>query len=68
MGLGNRFVDALEGWVQGQGATGLRLIVQEQNPGALRFWQRRGYAIQGTAQQRAHGRENTVMRMRKALG
>ncbi|HEX8705574.1 MAG TPA: GNAT family N-acetyltransferase [Myxococcaceae bacterium] len=67
-GLGNRFVEALEGWVRGQRATGLRLIVQEQNPGALRFWQRRGYAVTGTGQQRAHGRENTVMRMRKALG
>jgi GNAT superfamily N-acetyltransferase len=66
-GLGSRFVNALEGWVRGQHATGLRLIVQEQNPGALRFWQRHGYAVVGTAQQRAHGRENTVMRMRKAL-
>lgn len=66
-GVGNRFVEALEEWVRGQGATGLRLIVQEQNPGALRFWQRRGFAVTGTAEHRAHGRDHTVLRMRKAL-
>jgi len=66
-GVGSRFVEALEGWVRGQRATGLRLIVQEQNPGALRFWQRRGYVITGTGQQRAHGRDHTVLRLRKAL-
>ena len=66
-GVGSRFVEALEGWVRGQSATGLRLIVQEQNPGALRFWQRRGYVVTGTGQQRAHGRDNTVLRLRKAL-
>ncbi len=66
-GLGTRFVDAFEAWVRGQGATGLRLIVQEVNPGALRFWQHRGYAVTGMAQHRAHGREHTVVRMRKPL-
>lgn len=66
-GVGSRLIEALEAWVRGQRATGLRLIVQEQNPGALRFWQRRGYAVTGTGQQRTHGRDNTVLRMRKAL-
>jgi GNAT superfamily N-acetyltransferase len=66
-GLGTRFIEAFEAWVRGQGATGLRVIVREQNPGALRFWQRRDYTVMGTGQQRAHGRQNTVVRLRKTL-
>jgi GNAT superfamily N-acetyltransferase len=66
-GLGTRFFEAFEAWARGESARGLRLIVQEQNPGALRFWERRGFAVTGTGQQRAHGRENTVLRMRKVL-
>lgn len=65
--VGTRFADAFERWVVGQGGRGLRALVQEQNPGALRFWQRRGFVITGMGQQRAHGRETTVMRMRKPL-
>jgi GNAT superfamily N-acetyltransferase len=66
-GLGTRFVQCFEAWVRGQGGTGLRLIVSEQNTGALRFWEHQGYAVTGKAQHRAYGREHTVVRMRKAL-
>lgn len=66
-GLGTRFVQAFEGWVRSQGASGLRLIVSERNSGATRFWQSQGYTVTGTAQHRAHGREHTVLRMRKPL-
>jgi GNAT superfamily N-acetyltransferase len=66
-GLGTRFIQSFEAWVRGQGATGLRLIVSEQNAGALRFWQQQGYAVTGTARHRAFGREHTVVRMRKPL-
>jgi GNAT superfamily N-acetyltransferase len=66
-GLGTRFIQSFEAWARGQGATGLRLIVPEQNPGALRFWQHQGYTVTGTTQHRVHGREETVVRMRKAL-
>lgn len=65
--LGTRLVEAFERWARAQGATGLRALVQEQNPGALRFWQRQGFTVTGLGQQRAHGREMTVMRVRKRL-
>lgn len=66
-GVGNRFVEAFERWAHGQGATALRLIVQEQNPGAVRFWKRRGYVLTGSAEQRLRGREQTLLRLRKPL-
>ncbi|WNG44346.1 GNAT family N-acetyltransferase [Archangium minus] len=66
-GLGARVHWALEGWVRNQGATGLRLVVQEQNPGALRFWQRQGYAITGQTLQRTRTRENVIHLLRKSL-
>jgi GNAT superfamily N-acetyltransferase len=66
-GLGTRFVQVFEAWVRGQGATGLRLIVGEQNSGATRFWQSQGYTVTGTGQHRSRGREYTVLRMRKPL-
>ena len=36
-GLGTRIHDAVERWVRAEGGTALRLVVQEQNPDALRF-------------------------------
>lgn len=44
-GTGARVHAALEQWVRGQGATGLRLVVERQNPGALRFWRRQGFEV-----------------------
>lgn len=66
-GLGASVHRALEQWVRGQGATGLRLVVQEQNPGGLRFWRRQGYAITGQMQQKRATRENTIHLLRKPL-
>ncbi|WPB77690.1 GNAT family N-acetyltransferase [Archangium violaceum] len=66
-GLGARVHRELEGWVRHQGATGLRLVVQQQNPGALRFWQRQGYAVTGQTLQRTRTRENIIHLLRKPL-
>ncbi|WP_158502186.1 N-acetyltransferase [Vitiosangium sp. GDMCC 1.1324] len=66
-GLGASVHRDLEQWVRGQGATGLRLVVQVQNPAGLRFWQRQGYAITGQTVQRTHVRENIIHLLRKPL-
>lgn len=66
-GLGARVHRDLEQWVRGQGATGLRLVVQVQNPAGLRFWQRQGYTITGQTTQRTPVRENIIHLLHKPL-
>lgn len=66
-GLGARFVTAFEQWVRGQGASGIRLVVQEQNPDALRFWMRQGYAVTGLTQQKTPRRQNIIQLLHKSL-
>jgi GNAT superfamily N-acetyltransferase len=64
-GLGARFVKAFEQWVRGQGAAGIRLVVQEQNPDALRFWMREGYAVTGLTHQQTPRRQNIIQLLHK---
>jgi GNAT superfamily N-acetyltransferase len=66
-GLGARFVGAFEQWVRGQGAVGLRLVVQQQNPDALRFWQKQGYEVTGMTLQHTPRRKNFIQLMHKPL-
>jgi GNAT superfamily N-acetyltransferase len=66
-GLGARFLGAFEQWVRGQGAAGLRLVVQEQNPDALRFWQRQGYEVTGMTLQETPRRQNIIQLLYKPL-
>lgn len=67
-GLGERAVAHLHDWFRREGATASWLIVQEQNPGALRFWQRAGYAVVDQGVQVVEGgRANRVWRMRATL-
>jgi GNAT superfamily N-acetyltransferase len=66
-GLGARFVGAFEQWVRGQGAAGIRLVVQEQNPEALRFWQRQGYEVTGLTLQKTPRRQNVIQLLHKPL-
>lgn len=42
-GLGGRIYSAAAEWVGAQGGTVIRLGVLEQNPGAVRFWERQGF-------------------------
>ncbi|HEX8436067.1 GNAT family N-acetyltransferase [Archangium sp.] len=64
-GLGARFVSAFEQWVRGQGAAGIRLVVQEQNPDALRFWMREGYVVTGLTHQQTPRRQNIIQLLHK---
>jgi GNAT superfamily N-acetyltransferase len=66
-GLGTRIHDAVERWVRAEGGTALRLVVQEQNPDALRFWQRQGYEVVEKGPQKTHGRKNVIHILRKSL-
>lgn len=66
-GLGARFVTAFEQWVRGQGASGIRLVVQEQNPDALRFWQKQGYEVTGMTLQQTPRRQNFIQLLHKSL-
>jgi GNAT superfamily N-acetyltransferase len=66
-GLGARLVAAFEQWGRGQGAAGLRLVVQQQNPEALRFWQRQGYEVTGLTLQETPRRKNIIQLMYKPL-
>ena len=66
-GLGERLLAALKTWIVSQEGRAIRLIVQEQNPAALRFWTRNGFVQIGTALQDLMDRINTVTRMELKL-
>jgi ribosomal protein S18 acetylase RimI-like enzyme len=65
--LGERVHKRLEEWVHAEGGTALQLIVQEQNPGALRFWQRMGFEVRGMGKQILKDREQPFIRMTREL-
>jgi len=67
-GLGERVYRRLEEWVRAEGGKAIHLIVQEQNPGALRFWQRMGFEVRGMGKQKLKKRENVFIRMTRELG
>jgi ribosomal protein S18 acetylase RimI-like enzyme len=66
-GLGERVYRRLEEWVRASGGKAIHLIVQEQNPGALRFWQRMGFEVKGMGKQQLKARENVYLRMTRDL-
>jgi ribosomal protein S18 acetylase RimI-like enzyme len=65
--LGDRVYHRLEEWIRVQGGKALHLIVQEQNPGAIRFWQRMGFAVGGMGKQIHKTRETVYLQMTKPL-
>ncbi len=65
--LGERVYRRLEDWVRALGGAAIHLIVQEQNPGALRFWQRMGFEVRGMGKQLLKNRENVFLRMTREL-
>lgn len=67
VGLGAWFHAQVLAWIRAQGARGVQLCVQKQNPGAIRFWAREGYEEIGSARVRAGERENEVVTMRRRL-
>ncbi|MFZ3005099.1 MAG: GNAT family N-acetyltransferase [Phenylobacterium sp.] len=66
-GFGARIVAALKTWIIAQGGRSIRLVVQDQNPDALRFWLAQGFVQVGTATQELMDRTNTVTRMELKL-
>ena len=66
-GLGATVVAALRRWVVAQGGWTIRLIVQEQNPDAQRFWLRQGFVEVGRTVQELEDRSNQVSRLELRL-
>jgi GNAT superfamily N-acetyltransferase len=66
-GLGARLYQACENWMATQGAGRIGLCVQEQNPGAYRFWTRMGYRRTKHTTQRINSLESTVAIMYRSL-
>jgi RimJ/RimL family protein N-acetyltransferase len=65
--LGERVYRRLEEWIRVQKGTDIHLIVQEQNPRAIRFWQRMGFSVHGMGKQIHKTRETVYLRMSKQL-
>ncbi len=65
--LGERVYRRLEEWVRAEGGKAIHLIVQEQNPGALRFWKRMGFEERGMGKQLRKGRERPFLRLTRDL-
>jgi ribosomal protein S18 acetylase RimI-like enzyme len=65
--LGERVYRRLEDWVRAQSGKAIHLIVQEQNPGALRFWKRMGFEERGMGKQMRKGQERVFLRMTRDL-
>jgi ribosomal protein S18 acetylase RimI-like enzyme len=65
--LGERVYRRLEDWVRAEGGRAIHLIVQEQNPGAQRFWKRMGFEVRGLGKQIRMGRERPFLRMTRDL-
>ncbi len=65
--LGERVYRRLEEWVRSQNGRAIHLIVEEQNPGAIRFWRRMGFELQGMGKQLRRTRETVYLRMRRDL-
>ena len=66
--LGERVYRRLEDWVRELGGERIHLIVQEQSPGALRFWQRMGFEVRGMGKQQLRTRENVFLRITREIG
>jgi ribosomal protein S18 acetylase RimI-like enzyme len=65
--LGERVYRRLEEWIGIQDGKEIHLIVQEQNPGAIRFWQRMGFEVRGMGKQIHKARQTVFLRMTKKL-
>ena len=66
-GMGAAVWTAVEAWIRAEGGRHARLIVQEQNPHAARFWRARGFTADGTIEQHLPARTNRCMRFQKRL-
>jgi ribosomal protein S18 acetylase RimI-like enzyme len=65
--LGERVYQRLEDWVRAEGGRAIHLIVQEQNPRALRFWKRMGFMERGMGKQLRKGHERVFLRLTRDI-
>ena len=65
--LGERVTQRLEEWVRAEGGQAIHLIVEEVNPGALRFWERMGFEVRGLGKRILKGKETPFLRMTRDL-
>jgi GNAT superfamily N-acetyltransferase len=65
--LGERVYHRLEEWVRAQEGLAIHLVVEEVNPGALRFWERMGFEVRGMGKRILKGRESPFIRMTREL-
>ena len=56
--LGRALWHAIEDWIRSRGGRAARLLVQDQNDGAARFWRSLGFVNEIRVQQRLAGRTN----------
>ena len=66
-GLGTAVWNAMEVWIGAAGGRQIRLIVQEQNPAAARFWRSVGFTANGEVEQVLATRTNLCWRFEKQL-
>jgi ribosomal protein S18 acetylase RimI-like enzyme len=66
-GLGRTVWNAMEMWIRSQGGRRIRLVVQQQNPGAARFWTSLGFSNSGQVEQVLMTRNNRCWRFEKEL-
>ena len=66
-GIGTAIWNATETWIRGEGGSHARLIVQEQNPDAVRFWRTVGFTANGTTEQISPTRTNRCWCFEKPL-
>lgn len=66
-GLGTVVWDAMEAWIRAAGGRHVRLIVQQQNPDAARFWRFVGFVADGEVEQVLANRRNICWRFGKRL-
>ena len=67
-GLGTNLWLAIRDWICRQGGTLVRLIVQKQNPGARRFWEKNGFSVEKEAIVKVGKLSSTVWVMLLHLG
>ena len=66
-GLGTLVWDAMETWIRAAGGRHVRLVVQQQNPGAARFWHSVGFIAHGEVEQVLARQRNLCWRLEKGL-
>ncbi|HEY8608263.1 MAG TPA: GNAT family N-acetyltransferase [Noviherbaspirillum sp.] len=66
-GLGTSVWAGLKTWIQTGNGSIVRLMVQKQNPNALRFWERNDFEIEGDIHDRSSGVASCAWKLRLSI-